>query len=297
MRTESRVTTPARPWRTLLGDYPVTRALREGLLASPLVSLEFADVAVPNKAFKRVVRDAEFDVAELALMTFLMARSRGVPLRLLPVVLFGRNPLRHLVCRTDRERLHPRGLAGRRIGARAYATTTAVWARTLLQDQFGIDLATLQWLTCEEGHVADVPDPPNVDRDESYRDLTAMLLDGTIDAAIIDPVPADPRIGPVVPQADAAWRAWQERTGAQTINHVVVVRESLAADAARMRELYRLFHDSRALAEGTGIAPLIGFDAVCRSLEVAIAAARTQHLLAGPLSIDDLVNGTLATLS
>ena len=42
--------------------------------------LAFADVAVPNKAFKRVVRDLEFDVAELALMTFLMARSRGVPL-------------------------------------------------------------------------------------------------------------------------------------------------------------------------------------------------------------------------
>ena len=49
--------------------------------------LAFADVAVPNKAFKRVVRDLEFDVAELALMTFLMARSRGIPLRLQPAVL------------------------------------------------------------------------------------------------------------------------------------------------------------------------------------------------------------------
>ena len=74
------------PWRTLLGDYPTTHALRQGTLASPVVALDFADVGVPNKAFKRVVRDLEFDVAELALMTFLMARSRGVPLRLLPVV-------------------------------------------------------------------------------------------------------------------------------------------------------------------------------------------------------------------
>ena len=69
------------PLRTLLGDYPATRALRQGALTSSLAPLDFADVAVPNKAFKRVVRDLEFDVAELALMTFLMARSRDVPLR------------------------------------------------------------------------------------------------------------------------------------------------------------------------------------------------------------------------
>src|SRR5215813_9991223 len=87
--------------RTLLGDHPTTHALRRGALSSPRIPLEFADVAVPNKAFKRAVRDLEFDVAELALMTFLMARSRGVPLWLLPVVVFSRNPLRYLVC--DRE--------------------------------------------------------------------------------------------------------------------------------------------------------------------------------------------------
>ena len=65
-------------WRTLLGDYPTTHALRRGTLASPTLSLTFEDVRVPNKAFKRVVRDLEFDVAEIALMTYLMARSRGV---------------------------------------------------------------------------------------------------------------------------------------------------------------------------------------------------------------------------
>ena len=88
-------------WRALLGDRPTTHALRAGGVPSPLLSLEFADVAVPNQAFKRVVRDLEFDVAELALMTFLMARSRDVPLRLLPIVVFSRNPLPLLVCRAE----------------------------------------------------------------------------------------------------------------------------------------------------------------------------------------------------
>src|SRR5262249_25227727 len=107
--------------------------------------LDFADVAVPHKAFKRVVRDMEFDVAELALMTFLMARSRGAPLRLLPIVLFSRNPLNLLVYRTALGSLTPGDLAGRRIGVRAYTTTTAVWARALLADCFDVDLDALQW--------------------------------------------------------------------------------------------------------------------------------------------------------
>ena len=98
------------PLRTLLGDYPTTHALRQGTSTSPIAPLAFADVAVPNKAFKRVVRDLEFDVAEIALMTFLMARSRGVPLKLLPVVVFSRNPLPHLVCDRERGRCLPADL-------------------------------------------------------------------------------------------------------------------------------------------------------------------------------------------
>ena len=74
-------------------------------------------------------------------MTFLMARSRGVPLRLLPVVVFSRNPLPHLVCDASADRIS-RQLAwpARRIGVRAYTTTTAVWIRALLADQFGCRL-------------------------------------------------------------------------------------------------------------------------------------------------------------
>src|SRR5262245_52712475 len=177
--------------RALLGNYPGTHALRSGTLTSPTLSLEFADVPVPNKAFKRVVRDMEFDVAELALMTFLMARSRGVPLRLLPVVIFSRNPLAYLICDRARGRLSPQDLVGRRIGVRAYTTTTAVWVRALLADRFDVDLDRIEWITLEDGHVAGVPDPATVRRDTSGTDLIALLNAGVVDAVIVDPVPAD----------------------------------------------------------------------------------------------------------
>ena len=90
------------------------------------------------------------DVAELALMTFLMARSRGVPLRLLPVVVFSRNPLPHLVRRAT-DQLMPEGLAGSRVGVRAYTTTTAVWIRAMLADEYGVPADKVQWITLEDG--------------------------------------------------------------------------------------------------------------------------------------------------
>jgi 4,5-dihydroxyphthalate decarboxylase len=228
-----------------------------------------------------------------------MARARGVPLRLLPVVLFSRNPLLHLVCDTSRCRLVPGGLRGSRLGVRSYTTTTAVWIRALLSERCGVDLAGIEWMTLEEGHVAGVPDPPNVHRDTSGADLMTLLREGAIDAAVVDPVPADPRCAHVVPDPDAVWNAWQREHGARTANHVVVVRDSLAADAALMRELFRLFRDSRELA-GAAVdraATPIGFDENRRTLEVAIAVAGAQGLLARPLTVNDLVNDVLAALT
>jgi 4,5-dihydroxyphthalate decarboxylase len=286
------------PLRALLGDYPATRALRHGELTSPILPLTFADVAVPNKAFKRVVRDLEFDVAELALMTLLMARSRGVPLRLLPVVVFSRNPLPHLVCDRDRRRLAPRDLPGLRHGVRAYTTTTAVWIRALLADQFGIEIEGIKWITLEEGHVAGVTDPPTVRRDTSGADLMSMLRDGAVDAVIVDPIPIEPRFVPVVRDPEATFLAWQQERGAQTINHVVAVRDSLAGDQDAMRELFRLFGDSREAA-GDAVDPKsvpLGLASIRRSLEVAVAIADEQRLLAGPLTVDDLVTPVLASL-
>jgi 4,5-dihydroxyphthalate decarboxylase len=283
--------------RTLLGEYPTTRALRRGAVTSPIAPLAFVDVAVPNQAFKRVVRDLEFDVAELALMTFLMARSRGVPLRLLPVVVFSRNPLPYLVC--DRQRLlGPRDLAGRRVGVRSYTTTTAVWIRALLTDQFGVELDTIEWTTLEEGHVAGATDPPHVRRDDSGADLVTMMRRGALDAVIVDPVPAGGQFVPVVSDAQATFTAWQRRHGAQTLNHVIVVRESIAGDDQTMRELFRLFRESRELAGAAvdAAATPLGLEANRRNLEVAIAVAETQGLLARPLSVDDLVGSAIASL-
>ena len=114
----------------LLGDYPVTRALKQGRVRSARVQLDFASVATPATAFKRVVRGLEFDVAELALVTFLMARDRGAPLLLLPAVVVARFQHPLLVQAAARPALAPRALEGRRVGVRSYSVTTGMWIRS-----------------------------------------------------------------------------------------------------------------------------------------------------------------------
>jgi len=122
---------PAPPARlhTLLGDYPGTRALKQGGLRLPLLVLDFADVKLAQTAFKRVVHDLEFEVAELALVTFLIAKAWGKPLVLIPAVVSARFQHPYLVYNAARGPLAPQDLADRRVGIRSYSVTTAVWVR------------------------------------------------------------------------------------------------------------------------------------------------------------------------
>lgn len=195
--------------RTLLGDYPNTLALKRGEIASDLVGFAFDPVKVANRGFKRVVREGAFDVAELALVTFLQAKAYGKPLVLMPAVVgAGRYQHHCLVHNVERGRLRVAELAGKRIGIRAYAQTTVAWVRGILADDYGVDLDGIRWVTFEDGHLAEFPDPPGVTRAEG-RNMVEMLLAGELDAAIIGTdLPDDPRLAPVLPDPHAAAAAW-----------------------------------------------------------------------------------------
>src|SRR6516164_11505900 len=69
---------------TLMGSYPSAMALKDGTIASDVVEFDFADVKVSNTAFKPLVREAKFDLAEVAIVTFLQAKRYGKPYALIP---------------------------------------------------------------------------------------------------------------------------------------------------------------------------------------------------------------------
>ncbi len=279
----------AAPLSALLGDYPVTRALKEGRVRSPRVRLDFAQVATPATAFKRVVRGLEFDVAELALVTYLMAKDRGTPLRLLPAVVVARFQHPLLVRDASRAALAPRELEGRRVGVRSYSVTTGMWMRGILAEDHGVDCARVNWVTFEEAHVADFRDPSNVERAPEGKDMIAMLLAGELDAAIVaERALPDARLASVIADPAAAADAWRAKHGALQINHMVVVKESLArSDPDAVREVYRLLDESRTAAGAPELNPF-GVEATRHSLEVAIEQTWRQGLIARRYTVDEL---------
>lgn len=288
------------PLHMLLGTYPSTEALITGAIKSELVKLDFAKVPRANNGFKRAVRDMEFDVAELAIVTFLMAKARGKPLVLLPAVIIGRFQHPYIIYNAARGELSPHELNGKRIGLRSYSVTTATWVRGILQNDFGLDLASVQWTTFEEPHVKEFVDPSNVSRAAEGKDLIQMLLDGEIDAAIVgDGAKADPRIKTLFPDPTAQAHAWQARNNTIQINHMIVAKQSLVdTHPDAVREVFRLLEESRrvAAAKGGKPEPAFGLEANRRNIEVAIDYCVDQKLIDRRLTVDELFDDTTRVL-
>ena len=144
---------------TMLGNYPNTDALKSGKLHSDLIDFDFAEVKVANNLFKQIVRDAKFDVGELAIATYLQAKSFDKPYVLLPAVLVSRGQHHTIAYNAERGLLKPSDLAGKRVGLRAYTVTTATWVRGILAEDYGLDLGKVEWITFEDPHVAEYRDP------------------------------------------------------------------------------------------------------------------------------------------
>src|SRR5258705_329691 len=216
---------PRKLW-TMMGDYPHTHALMAGAVKSPCVALDIAPVKVPSTAFARAVA-MEFDISELALVTFLMAKAYGRKLVLLPAVNLSRYQHRYLVYNSERGLLEPKDLERARIGTRLFTATTPTWVRGILASDYGVDVGRIRWVTYQKPNVPEFRDPPNVTMVPPGTDITAMLLRGEIDAAVLDPIPSDPRLKPVIHSPGKAENDWAAKHHAIQINHMVVVKEDL----------------------------------------------------------------------
>jgi 4,5-dihydroxyphthalate decarboxylase len=284
--------------KALLGDYPNTTALKKGEVSSSLVDFQFADVKVPNTAFKRLVRDKEFDFGELAIVTYLQAKSFGTPYVLLPAVVVGRGQHHTIAYNPENGPLQPYHLDGKRVGLRAYSVTTATWVRGILARDYGIDLDSVKWVTFEDPHVAEYKDPPTATRAPAGKDLARMLLDGELDAAVVGDKLPDPRLKHLIPDAEGVARAWASRNGGVPINHMAVVRDTIVQSRPDVvKELYRLLQESKRAArlpsDGTPDDPLrFGIEPNRKALELIIDICAEQKLIARRFTVDELFEDT-----
>jgi 4,5-dihydroxyphthalate decarboxylase len=285
----------------MLGNYPNTLPLKSGKVRSDVVDFDFVEVKVANNLFKQVVRDAKYDLAELAIVTYLQAKSFNKPYVLIPAVIVSRGQHHTIAYNGERGALKPRELNGKRVGVRAYTVTTGTWVRGILASEYGVDINTIEWITFEDPHVAEFRDPPIVKRAPEGKQLVQMLLDGEIDAAIVGDKLPDPRLKHLIPDAELAATRWAETHHGIPINHMVVVRESLSKSRPdAIQDVFQKLHESKlaaGLKDGDPLDPYrFGVEACRPILEIIVDFCYRQKLIGRRMAVDELFDDTTRAL-
>lgn len=278
--------------RTLLATYPHTAPLKNSEVTSPRVTLDFQDVRPVWSGFKAMVRRQEFDVAEMAIVTYLIAKSFGKPMVLLPAVMTGRIQHAWAIYNGERGALTPADLKGRKVGIRSFTTTTGAWLRGMFENDYGLDLASVNWTTFEDPHVAEYVD--TTERAPAGKTIIPMLLDGELDAVLGDRSD-DPRVKSLFGDPAAAAEAWYQKHRIVPLNHMVVVSADLAKSRPDIvEEVYALLRESKRrapLSEGMDTTPF-GVEACRPALERIIDYAAQQRLIPRRFDVDELFDET-----
>jgi len=289
------------------------KALKDGAVKMPDFQFDFVEVDPLIDAFRRMVRGLEFDVSEMALTTYITAREHGKKMTALPIFLvraFHHGAILHNVNSGIRT---PKDLEGKRVGVnRGYTVTTGVWARSVLQNEYGVDLKKVTWVLSGDEHVAEFRPPANVVPMEKGRKMADLLASGELGAAIN--VETDsPDVKPLIPNAKEAGFAALKSRGHYPINHTVVVKDELLEKNPKLaREVFEAFAEAKRLyveklrsgqiekptaadevhrrvMEITGGDPLpYGIEPNRRTLEELIASAVEQGILSRAPKIEEL---------
>ena len=132
------------------------RALKEGEVKPKTFEFDFIEVDPLIAAFRRMVRGNEFDICEMAITTYICAKEFGKPMTAIPVFLVRAFHHGAILVNTKAGISTPKDLEGKKVGVnRGYTVTTGVWARGVLQQEYGVDLSKITWVLSGDEHVAE----------------------------------------------------------------------------------------------------------------------------------------------
>lgn len=282
--------------KAVLGSHPHVQAVKSGELRSDLFDLDFIEYTPTNAAFKPMVREQAFDVCEMAIVTYLMAKAYGKPLVLLPATMMGRFQHSYALYNPAHGTLGPSDLEGKRVGIRSFTTTTGAWIRGILANDYGVNLDKIRWVTFEDPHVAEYVD--TTERAPKKK-ILQMLLDGEVDA-VLGETSTDPNLKPLFPDPAAEAAKWYARRGVVPVNHLVVVTESLAKSrrdvVAGIYDLLKRNKEQVGLAATPDVVPF-GIEANRQPLELIVDYAFQQALIPRRYAVDELFDATIRGLN
>jgi 4,5-dihydroxyphthalate decarboxylase len=217
-----------------IADYGHTRAVKSGAVPIKGIDPDFVQVVPIIGAFRRMVRDLEFDVCEMAPTTYMIARALGAPYIALPIFLMRRFHHGGFVVRPDAGIKVPKDLEGKRVGVRAYSVTTGVWTRGIFVNEYGLDSSKVTWVVDDEEHVTSLKLPPNVVHAPEGKSLQSMMKAGEIQAGFTGPAGVG-RAGPPISGWDKSAAA---AAAADTYPELIANVEQVEADWFRRSGIY-----------------------------------------------------------
>jgi 4,5-dihydroxyphthalate decarboxylase len=310
-----------------IATYGHTKALKSGETKIKNIDPDFVEVVPIIGAFRRMVRDVEFDVCEMAPTTYMIARALGAPFIALPIFIMRRFHHGGFVVRPDSGIKVPKDLEGRKVGVRAYSVTTGVWTRGIFVNEYGLDSSKVTWVVDDEEHVTALKLPPNVVHAPDGKSLAGMMAAGELDAGFTGPAGigrSGPPVGAweqggqtatqvypeLIPHAAEAEAEWFRRTGIYPIHGLIVVKtEVLAKYPWVARSLYEAFVEAKKPyiahlkgADGNspdevkyrGLMPLVGdplpygLEANMPSIEAMLTYGLQQQLIPHRMPLDEV---------
>lgn len=215
------------------GDYEIVRALKEGSVSPDGIELNVLTDMDSSTRHWRMIRNREFDVCELSGSSYLMARDRGYPFTALPVFLHRRFRHGFIFVNAAKEIGKPEDLNGRKVGLKTYQTTATLYLRGLLAGEYGVDLASIEWVTeLEEEIPFTAPAGIRIARAAPGSDVSEMLAEGELDALLHPDIVApvlrrDARVKRLFENYRAEEEAYFKRTGIFPIMHVTAIRDEI----------------------------------------------------------------------
>ena len=235
------------PLTIAIGNYGLTKPLKDGSIRNPELNLEYIQVDPIVAAMRRMVRGLEFDICEMAFTTYLCAKAYGKAITAIPVFLTRNFHHWAIFYNVKSGITKPKDLEGRTVAVnRGYTVTTGLWARGILQTEYGVDLNKITWAPTDDEHVAEYKAPPNVDYSYRGKPIADLLLSGQVAAAVGDVRVNSPDIKPLIPDAPNAGFAYFRKTGVYPINHGLVIKDSvLKAQPGLAQKLFSAFQAAK----------------------------------------------------
>ena len=308
MATASRTTT----LKTAIRTYSYTKGLKDGTVIVPGIQFDHIEINPIIGAFRRMCRGLEFDVAEMAITTYLTARAYNKPFTALPVFVLRQFHHAPMVYNVNSGVKTPKDLEGKKVGVRAYTVTTGVWARGILATEYGVDLSKVTWVLADEEHVEEYHRayPANVVY-QAGANLAEMVARGELAGAIgvgrVDSADVKPLIAMLARQRRPGTRRrasipstirWWLRDALLQADPTLAPRLCNAFTEAKAAFLRQLSTDATLSGEDQALAQLrslVGVDpppyGLARNrnaMEAVIQFAHDQKILPRPVRPEDM---------